>query len=534
MATTSNPTPTRPPLRARLPSTNLAGAPLTPGSPRTPLLGRSISSQFNSPGSFRVEQEDHIVYELGARHLSVGFAGESRARCVHCFGPEDGRRVGDYRDSQPGYQRQRKRRKIEEGADEELEGWGEEFELFRNDLRNLDLGLVEDKLERAVRSVHTDYLQLDQKPRKAVLAIPSLLPTPLLEIALKVLFNHYAQPSSGMLLTMPLLACVSAGLRNALVVEVGWEETVVSAIGEYKEVAQRRSVRAGKMLTWEMARLLEEESRKQGLGEEGEVTFEYAEEVTQRMGWVRSRSDSGTSTVEHESVSMIKIPSPDPESHTSLKIPFTLFPNPAEMALFATSVTGNDDHDAPLPQLAYNTLLSLPLDLRALCVSRIVITGGLSHLPGLKGRLLQELEYLISTRGWDPVRSYGSATALHQRVLQERSANINTTQRQRQRHSQAQQPNGDNQVPLSPSKKPHQESIPHSDRIHDDIYDPISLKAEREASKGIVEPIKGVVRGVETLGAWAGASIIARLGVKGTKEVGREDFFKHGLRDIDV
>ena len=512
-------------IRARPPPGPLSGAAgvtTSPNSPQTPLLGRSISGQFGSPGSFRSEQEDFIIYELGARHLSAGFTGEGRPRCIHLFRPEDGRRVGDYRACDPSYRRKRRKFRSEEE-------WEVEYELYRTDLRSVDLGLVEDKLVRSVRKVHADHLQLDQKPRKAVLAVPSLLPTPLLEVALKVLFNHYAQPPSVMLLTTPLLACVGAGLRNALVIELGWEETVVTGIGEYKEVLQRRSVRAGKRVTREMAKLLQEEVKNQRQAEsadqqDSEVSFGYAEEVTQRMGWCRSRA--GSSGVKDESTSMVRIPSPDPKSHNNIHIPFTRLSKHIEEALFTSSDTatgGDDDHDLPIQTLAYRVLLALSLDLRAICASRIIITGGLCQLPGIKARVLQELAHIIDTRGWDPINSYGSATSHHERILKERSTNIASQRQQKQQ--------GNGEVPLSPAKKPIQEAVPHSERIHDDKYDTITQKAELEANKGKVDVVKGVVRGVETLGAWAGASLMASLRVKGVHEVERDDFMKNGLRD---
>ena len=124
----------RPAIRARPPS-GIAGATASPSSPRTPILGRSISSQFGSPSAFRSEQEEHIIYELGARHVSAGFAGESRPRCIIGFSPENERRLGDYRSYDPNHQT--KRRKVVN--DEE---WGREFELYRVDLRTLDLGLI--------------------------------------------------------------------------------------------------------------------------------------------------------------------------------------------------------------------------------------------------------------------------------------------------------------------------------------------------------------------------------------------------------
>lgn len=43
--------------------------------------------------------------------------------------------------------------------------------------------------------------------------------------------------------------------------------------------------------------------------------------------------------------------------------------------------------------------------------------------------------------------------------------------------------------------------------------------------------MKGTVRGVETLRAWADASLITSVRVKGVHMEEHEDFLKHGLRD---
>lgn len=511
----------RPTLRSRLASASLLGAVPSPGSPRTPLLDRSLSSQFGSPGSFRVEHEDTIVYELGARHLSAGFAGESRPRCRYHFDPENERRLGDYRAYDPKYSR--KRRKLRDESD-----WGKDYELHRTDLRGLDLGLVEDKLERAVRTIHVDHLQLDQKPKKAVLAVPSLFPTPLLEIAMKVLFNHHPQLSFVTILTAPLLACVGAGVRNALVIDVGWEEAVIAAVGEYKEVLQRRSVRAGRMLTRDMARMLRKEAQIQSEGSPSSgkdddvyaTDFQHAEDVTQRMAWCRPVTGSTSSQAGTDIVSLPICRNGEPQS--SLKIPFDRLADPTEAVLFRPATgSGDDDHDQPLHILAYRVLRALPLDFRAVCISRIVLTGGLSHLPGLKSRLLQEIAHLVEIRGWDPVEDYGSAQTHRERILRERSVNTPTGNRPIKR-----------EVTLSPTKKPIQEDLPHGQRIHDDTFDPITLKAEREAQKGQVELVKMVVRGVDSLGAWAGASLMASLRVKGVHEIERDDHLKNGLREV--
>jgi hypothetical protein len=42
--------------------------------------------------------------------------------------------------------------------------------------------------------------------------------------------------------------------------------------------------------------------------------------------------------------------------------------------------------------------------------------------------------------------------------------------------------------------------------------------------------VGGVIRGVETLGAWAGASLVAQQRVKGIVEIERERYLQHGLQ----
>lgn len=116
----------------------------TPSSPHTPL--RNPSSTFGSPSSLRAE-EDCVILEIGARSLRVGFAGDSVPKAVIGFGVNEQRRAGDYRQwevehttARIGYVGQ--------------ESWGEREELWRPELRGLDLGLVGDKIERALRDAY--------------------------------------------------------------------------------------------------------------------------------------------------------------------------------------------------------------------------------------------------------------------------------------------------------------------------------------------------------------------------------------------
>lgn len=122
----------------------------SPSSPHTPL--RTISSAYGSPSALRAE-EDCVVVELGSRYLKAGFAGDAIPKAVLDFGPEQQRRPGDYRRWEVDYDKSWRSR---------IKGnrWGEAYELWDLDLRDVDLGLVEDKIERALREAFTKSVDI--------------------------------------------------------------------------------------------------------------------------------------------------------------------------------------------------------------------------------------------------------------------------------------------------------------------------------------------------------------------------------------
>ena len=505
---------TRQPSYNKVRSGGGGGGSLTPGAaatgaaaaaagqppPRTPTLGRTFSSQYGSPGgSYRVEEES-LIYSIGARSLHAGFAGESAPRCIQTFGPEDGRRVDDFRRWTPGASKSLYRHP---GL------WGKDWELWSRDVRDVDLGLVEDKIERAIRDAHTKYLLLDQRSRRAVLALPSCLSNPLLDTVLTTIFTS-SSPSTISIWVNPLLNTISAGLRSALVLDIGWDECVVTAVYEYREVLHRRSVRAAKRLTQSMASMLEEHTGPRGAREK--VTFETGEDIVETMAWCRKSKDA--ENPEHDDTVMaIPIKTLSGLS-TNLKVAFSSLAEPVEKTFFEndTSPELTDDHVLPLHVLAYRCLLALPLDVRAICMSRIVITGGVSNVPGLKSRLLREIEQLVKTKRWDPVVNYGSATEARKKARQSQGTSM----------------------PVRVKPPDESETFGQAQQVPArDLYDKddISEKLAREAAKR-GEPIKGVVRGVETLGPWAGASLLSGLKIDGVLEVRRDDYLKHGLASL--
>jgi hypothetical protein len=119
--------------------------PGAPAGPHTPL--RNISSTLGSPSALRAEEEV-VILEFGSRYIRAGFAGDAVPKAVIDFGPEEQRRAGDYSRWDTGHDKSFLGRR-------EGNAWGEVHELWRPDLRGLDLGLVGDKIDRAVRDAFT-------------------------------------------------------------------------------------------------------------------------------------------------------------------------------------------------------------------------------------------------------------------------------------------------------------------------------------------------------------------------------------------
>ncbi|KAG8629269.1 hypothetical protein KVT40_003134 [Elsinoe batatas] len=466
----------------------LAQGPGTPGSPHTPLLSRSLSSQFGSPGSYRVEDE-LVIYEIGARSLSVGFAGDPAPRAVWTFGPNSGRRAGDYGGvDPPGTMRQ-------DALD---------YELWDYDLSNTDLKIVGDKLERALRVLHSKYLMLDLKNRNANLVLPSSLPNPLVELVLKSIFTGVNAPKSIYLLSKPVMTVVGAGLRSALVIDIGWHETTVTAVYEYREVLQKHTNRAGKRIAWETGRML------RSIAQPSKVhSFWAIDEICRRCLWCEPSGKDQSADDGHSREVSLRL-----ESQDTITLPFARLADPVENSLMTPidDFKTSDDHDRSLPSLIWSSLLSLPVDVRTICVSRIVVTGESSRLPGLKARLLHDLELIISRRAWDPVLHHGSQKGEVARA------------------------------PVKPVVADEEENAAgeeHSDAYGqaavniidgaDDERDEITEKLQRQAAKSKSPCVSKSVRSVESLGAWAGASLMGHLKVEGRTEIKKDDFLKQGM-----
>lgn len=507
---------------------NQTGRPSSPHTPQQQL--RSSNSSFASTGSggssFRGE-EDAIIFELGSRWFRAGFEGESTPICVVGYGPNDWRRAGDYRGWVKGINNTSSSRAV--NADQ----WTGAYELWRMDLRDVDLGLIEDKIERVFRETYNKYLLTDAGTSRLVLVIPSIMPHPLLSSILSTLFSRWRFPSIT-LLPSPAMAAVAAGLRSALVVDLGWAETTVTGLYEYREISAKRSTRAMKSLLQETGRMLtrlaSDASRESEVADDITVSFEYCEEVVSRFAWCKPRVGDKVASLSEsrnmqsptgnvpESIGnrMVSIPSPSNPHSTYIDIPFSALAEPVEKILFAKESAERDldDEEKSIPLLVYNTLLGLPPDVRGTCMSRIIFVGGGANIPGIRRRVIDEVAAMVNAYGWSPVRGE-AIQKVEEKFLASR---LKTPAPVTGSQSSA--------VPDNQDQEAAEEEV-----------DFVEQKLRRSKDKDTKHQVHGILREVESLGAWAGASLVASLKIRGQVEIEREKYLQHGLagasRDLE-
>ncbi|KAJ9610224.1 hypothetical protein H2200_005001 [Cladophialophora chaetospira] len=484
------------------------------GSPHTP-TGRFIPSAQSSPGSysFRAE-EDPVIFELDPRGLSAGFQSESGPQCYIPFTPQNSRRVGDHRTFLPGFRRRR----------EHVASKSKDYELWRNDLADVDLGLMEDKLERVVREAYNKHLLVDAGSARLVLVLPSLVPHPVLSTILTLLFERWKY-STITLLPTPTMAIAGAGLRSGLIVDIGWDETVITAIYEYREVQVRRSIRAMKALTVTIGALLEGIRNEQDEATRDSLVldFDFIEEFMDRAGACHAllpeREESLSGKAEALSLedqphtgstpddsSSVSIDWPTDTSSRNVSIPRQALHQACLDTLIAPRAEEHpDDHEQSVSQLLYKALLAMSADVRSICMSRIIFSGRGAFIAGLSQQVLEATKSIVREHGWTPVRG----------------KNLKSTRNGLTELAQAR---------AAPVDARHDITTAGVDDFVEDRL--FKLK-----SKDAIPAIPAVLRQVDSLGPWAGASLIASLKAKSFVEIERERFLSHGLasahRDID-
>lgn len=381
--------------------------------------------------------------------------------------------------------------------------------------------------------------------------LDSGLPLPLLSALLDILFSKFQSPVVS-LLSSAVMTTVGAGVRSGLIVDMGWEETVVTSVYEYREIKSTRSIRGGRALLNQVYKTLcsimgeetpqNDDATATGAELRGDtedkirkISFEECEEVMYRLMWCRpsafkssQRQSTQLETVEEQDESEAE-PSPSPQLVGETTVPFNSISPPREVkipmekladtcdeAFFspATPWAEFDDHELPIHGLIFQHLLQLPFDARAVCMSRIMFTGGCSNILGLKKRIFDELNSIIERRGWEPVT--GKAV--------DQLRDNNKLRRPLSTHTNPESATSDGSDPLdSPSTT--------TSSPRDSILDPVaSIEAKLSKNRPVAAPqMQGELRALQSVGAWAGASLVCQLKTGAVATIERDQWLQHGV-----
>lgn len=334
-------------------------------------------------------------------------------------------------------------------------------------------------------------------------------------------------------MSAPVLCTIAAGLRSALVVDIGWAETVVTSVYEYREIQCRRSIRGSKRIGEQffktIARHLVESTveEPQNNSVKALPSFQECEEIIKRVLWCRpgteaitqERSRELTPVAEEDelrastrslqtsnltsSTQSVLIPLSSTTPRQTVKLSMDDLADVCETALFGAGQKAQemDDEELFLPMLIYQSLLKLPVDLRSVCMSRIIFTGGASNIPGLKARLLQEVSNSLEQRGWDAVQ--GSSYD----IVKNRS-----------------RPPRTKTYTSGPIEVSSSQTAAHAEQE----TDPITEQLERETRKRSHHVELGGLRAIESLGAWTGGSLLSQLKIPAVSVIDRDQWLQHG------
>ncbi|KAM0458735.1 hypothetical protein ACHAPV_005724 [Trichoderma viride] len=496
-------------------------------TPNTP--PRIISNTYGSPATIRAD-DDFLIIQIGSRFIRAGFAGDNQPKAVLTSEPKDQRRAGDFRDCQ------------QPGAGD-VESWAEQYEIWRYDLRQVDLGLVYDKLDRLLRDAFGRCLLIDSRPRRAGLVIDPAVPIPILSTVLDLLFKGFQAPMISLMSTATMSA-VAAGVRSGLIIDMGWSETIVTSVYEYREVKCTRSERAGRYLHNKLYGVLRKLLTDKDEDEGGvrAISFAECEDIMCRLAWCRplafkkaqaQRQSQQLDTVEeqdesepeHSQGSMASIPLRSTTPPRTLDVSINKIADICDETFFDLSIapTTFDDHELPLHLLVYQHLLQLPMDVRATCMPRIIFTGGCSNILGVKERVVDEVMSMVNKKGW--------ANVSGKHVEETRNSQF------ADRRASVAQSVSSTATASDPGEE-QESSRPSSIATASDISDPIEAKVARHRPQ--IQQLQGEFRTLHSLGSWAGASLVCQLKIPAMATVDRELWLQQGANgatrpnEIDV
>ncbi|BEJ15991.1 hypothetical protein CspHIS471_0505960 [Cutaneotrichosporon sp. HIS471] len=380
--------------------------------------GRRISSPAQAAARRQslYGHDDRIVIDPGSRVWKVGFSGEPDPRtCFFAHDSTDRTRATEIWDLDLS---------ATAGAH------GNVAEARR---------LVQARIQRRLRDTFHKHLLTDGKQRKVIVVENTFLPTYVKELVTAALFDNLKCPSVAFT-PSSILALAASGRVTGLVVDVGWLETTVTPVFCSRPLYNlaRSSPVAGRTLYMRLRALLRRFGRylpptRGGTPPQssppalGLLTDQLVERVLTEACFAE-QSAPAARTPEPMDIDSYEpmLPVPDMENEELLDALAARYGGSSQADDWTVSIPsargtgacgrlvvpgwlrqrvvdalfgdGPDEEDS-VPELILHTLERLPVDLRPDMISSILVTGGISAVPGFIPRVRNELLCRIPAEG---------------------------------------------------------------------------------------------------------------------------------------
>ncbi|KAK4685993.1 actin-related protein 10, partial [Tremellales sp. Uapishka_1] len=348
--------------------------------------------------------EHRVIIDPGSRIWKVGFSGEPDPRAVFW---------------------------ANEDPDSEL--WDFDLAALGNEDRIEGDRLVGARIVKKLREVFFKHLLTDPKSRKIIIVENTFLPTFVKDQLALALFDNLKAPSVSFT-PSSLLSLAACGRVTGLVIDSGWLETSITPVFHSRPLfhLSRPTPLAGRRLHQHLRslllhyatyippppslgnlsdrssaavppqlltdrlleRILTEACFVGGVvihdGTKGDQELDSDEsDEARRMRLFKERYE-GTSTAKDASFMVAPVRKSD-MGPGSLIVPGWIRERTAEI-LFEHD---GESEDASVPHAILNTMLKLPIDLRPIMASTLLVTGGTPSLPGFIPRLRISLLRLL-------------------------------------------------------------------------------------------------------------------------------------------
>lgn len=316
-----------------------------------------------------------VVFDIGRAYTKCGFAGESGPRCIV---PSQVKRPRS----------------------------SEVTKLFISNVSDDQLYNI---LVDFVHFMYFRHLLVNPKERRVVIVESILSSTTNFRNTLaKVLFQHFEVPSL-LFLSSHAVSVITLGIPSGLVVDCGYEETVVLPVCEGAPLLN--AWQALPQASRSIHQYLAEQMKETGMlkvDQNTEVPLSTVveslsesilEDIKVRTCFVTKLERARKIQQPPETTDM---PSPPPgveyplEGNKILLITGKLRETACEV-LFE-----RDADDTSVASIILESLIKCPLDTRRTLAENIIVIGGTSMLPGFKHRLMTELQDLVATPKYRP------------------------------------------------------------------------------------------------------------------------------------